>query len=211
MRQKIAKEKSTQRKRAKKLKNSRASAHAFPLPPVHSIYSLRMQTERARTDFCLLRERESEKNCSEYAFWWYETEHRQGIFDSDWSYFFLKKKKVLPSKWIKYSMWRKQHIHKQYIIKQLIARTRWGNWVLRVDMYVGFSFNMDEKWRANGKSGLVLAGGGKRVKGASALVLVPASRKQIKSICRLTCVYKRLKAKYKTPKNNSKKWKVKRR
>lgn len=42
---------------------------------------------------------------------------------------------------------KKTHIRTQYIIKQLIARTRWGNWV-RVDMYVGLRLSCIE-WRVS--------------------------------------------------------------
>lgn len=58
-----------------------------------------------------------------------------------------KKTKTFTIKMNKIFYVKKTHIRTQYIIKQLIARTRWGNWV-RVDMYVGLRLSCIE-WRVS--------------------------------------------------------------
>lgn len=73
---------------------------------------------------------------------------------------------------------KKTHIRTQYIIKQLIARTRWGNWV-RVDMYVGLRLSCIE-WRVSWR---VTEQGSVR-----SLVIAFTFPKQIKSTFRLTCI-----------------------
>lgn len=91
---------------------------------------------------------------------------------------------------------KKTHIRTQYeyIIKQLIARTRWGNWV-RVDMYVGLRLSCIE-WRVSWR---VTEQGSVR-----SLVIAFTFPKKIKSTFRLTCITDWFKAHTKT---YSQKWK----